>query len=165
MHGLTKPSLMVTFTLGGLAAPLCMGQTPVPAPAPSITMPWLACVSVDRAKVFDGDTVRGTVTLLRPAVKPIVVGVTVFGTVTMRPLNKDPLSLPRQHSQQVMSVPATLTVPAGSSSATFEIRPRSRCNAHGLPVGDPCPATYGVVVEYGSERRDVGFAVSGEPCI
>jgi hypothetical protein len=166
MRGLTKLSSLAALALAALAAPVCMGQAPVPAPAPSITMAWLASVSVDRAKVSGGATVRCTVTLLRPAVKPIVVGVTVSKTVTQFPIDpKNPLALPPTHKLQVTDVPATLTVPSGSSSATFEIRTRSPTGAYGVPLGMSCPVTYGITVIYGGERREAGFAVSNEPCV
>jgi hypothetical protein len=162
MRCLTRLSSLAALALAAVAAPVCLGQTPVPAP--SITMAWLAGVSVDRAKVSGGATVRCTVTLLRPAVKPIVVGVAVSKTVTQFPMDpNNPLALPPTHKLQVTDVPATLTVPSGSSSATFEIRTRSPTGAHGVPLGMSCPVTYGITVIYGSERREAGFAVSNEP--
>ena len=166
MRRLTTPSSLAALALAALAAPVCMGQTPLPAPSPSITMPWLAGVSVDRAKVSGGATVRCTVTLLRPAVKPIVVGVTVSRTVTTLPTDPYSVIAPSPTSLgQVTDVPATLTVPSGSSSATFEIRTRSPTGAYGVPLGMSCPATYGIKVVYGGERREAAFAVSKEPCV
>jgi len=165
-----RPS-MATLALAALASPVCMGQTPVPAPAPSISMPWLAAVSIDRARVSGGATVRCTVSLLRPAVKPIVVGVTVHRTVTTfqtYPTNSPYVHPPMSTSQstsQLTYVPASLTVPAGSSSATFEIPTRGAVGPHGLPLGNPCAARYGITVVYGGERRQAGFEVSNEPCV
>jgi hypothetical protein len=165
MRCLMKPPSLAALALAALAAPVCLGQTPVPAPAPSIAMSWLAGVSVDRARVSGGATVRCTVTLLRPAAKPIVVGVRVGKTVTTFPADPNNLlALPPTISRQVTDVPATLTVPSASSSATFEIRTSHAVGAGPLPAFRGCPATYGVLVVYGEERREARFEVSNEPC-
>lgn len=162
----TKLASIATLALAALAPSVGIGQTPAPAPAPSVSMPWLAGVSVDRARVSGGTTVRCTVSLLRPAVKPVVVGVTVSRTVQTLPINPQyPLASPPTSTSKVTDVPATLTVPTGSSSATFDIRTRSTVGPYGVPLGQPCPAKYGITVVYGGERREAGFEVSNEPCV
>lgn len=162
----TKLASIVTLALAALAPSVGIGQTPVPAPAPSISMPWLAGVSVDRARVSGGTTVRCTVSLLRPAVKPVVVGVTVSRTVQTLPMDPHyPLALPPTVTHQVTDVPATLTVPTDSSSASFDIRTRSNVGPYGMPLGRPCPAEYGIAVVYGGERRVAIFEVTNEACV
>lgn len=119
-------------------------QTPTPGTQPNVTLKWLAGLAFSPATVKYGTTVRGTVTLLRAAVNPLQVNLTVPGAVAHEG---------EAYQLHGALIPAMVTVRAGASQATFDVTFLASATWTGT-------RTIGVNAVYGSEQRSASFTVN-----
>lgn len=117
-----------SVTLAGCTAT----SSSTPSPTPLATAPALAKVTVDPTDVIGGDSVTGTVTLTAPA---------PAGGLQV-PLSSD--------DPGAATVPASVTVPAGATSATFPVTTNVVANPQSsLIIGTAGGvSTYGIVTVY-----------------
>ena len=122
-----------------------VAQTPLPNATPRIELKWLASLSFNPAAAPAGQAIIGTVTLLRPALKDLTVALNMPGAT------------PDESGIYILDgviIPARMTVPARSSSATFPVTTTQ-------PAGAIAPRSFTVVAAYGSERVSASFTIIG----
>lgn len=139
---LTRRAALVLFATALTGG--AWSQTPTPGTQPNVTLKWLAALSFSPTTVKYGTTVRGTVTLLRAAVNPLQVNLSVPGAVT--------------HEGGVYELhgalfPSTVTVRAGAGQATFDVSFIPTVTWTGTK-------TISVTAVYGSEKRSASFTVN-----
>jgi hypothetical protein len=119
-------------------------QTPLPNTQPKLTILWLASLTLAPTSVPAGTKVIGTVKLRRAAASNLVVALSLEGAnlIEGNILAAD---------GAVMS--GSVTVPAGSSQATFTISTVK-------PTSAPLPKTYKVGGAYGAERISASFTLT-----
>lgn len=119
-------------------------QTPVPNTPPKITMKWLASLAFSPTTAPAGQEFVGTVTLLRPAISNLVVGLNLQGATPVE-------GGIYVADGAIMS--SQVTVPARSSSATFKITTSP-------PASTTGPKPFTVVAAYGAERLSASFTIT-----
>ena len=135
---------IVCVLLGvGLPA-ISPAQTPVPNIPQKITMPWLASLKLSPTTVVAGVDVTGTITLLRPALSNLTVGLGLSGA---NPIEGGILAADGAIMQ------SSVTVPVGSDHATFKITTAK-------PTGTAGSKTFTVTGSYAAERVTATFTIT-----
>lgn len=120
-------------------------QTPVPNTPPKITLKWLASIAFSPTMAPAGQEFVGTVTLLRPAISNLVVGLNLQGATPVEG---------NIYVADGAIMSSQVTVPAGSSKATFKVTTSP-------PASTTGPKSFTVIAAYGPERVSAGFTISG----
>jgi hypothetical protein len=118
-------------------------QTLVPKAPPNLTILWLKSLSFNPASANVGGTITGTVTLMRPAVGSLQVGLNLSGA---QPVEGGLWAL------DGVVMPNKVTVQAGSDKGTFTIASSSSVTWTGTK-------SFTVAATNGSERLSGTFSV------
>jgi hypothetical protein len=137
--------IAIVAVLLGMSLPaVTLAQTPLPKIPPKLTLLWLRSLTLSPTTVSAGVDVTGTITLERPAISDLSVGLQLSGAT------------PIEGNIWVADgaiVQGNVTVPAGSDRATFKIttaRPKSTTGSK----------TFTVTGAYAAERVSASFTIA-----
>lgn len=132
------------LALCGLTAPVHAQIQPLPTVQPKPTLLWLASLSLSPTSVTQGNTVTGTVTLLRAALSDMTISLSLSGATAVEG---------NIFAADGAVMPGTLKIPAGSSKATFVI-------STSKPTSTTGSKTYTVNAMYGNEKLTSSFTTN-----
>lgn len=124
----------------GTAAPV-ESQTPQPKLTPQLTLTWLKSMTISPSSVRSGGEATGTVTLLRPAIEEMRIGISITGGTQMEG---------GFWGLGNILVDGDVIVPAGSDRGTFWIKSSTTGGAR----------TITIVARYAKESKSASFTTT-----
>jgi len=144
MKMLLRVAAVVAIMVLGIPAAI-QAQTPSPQLqsklTPQLTLTWLKSLTISPASVRAGNDATGTVTLLRPAIEEMRIGITITGGTQIEG---------GFWGLGGILVDGDVIVPAGSDRGTFWIKTS--------PTGGARTIT--IVARYAKETKSVSFAAT-----
>ena len=134
--------VMAVLAVVGLGIPAAIqAQTPQPKLQPQLTLTWLKSMTISPASVRAGGDATGTVTLLRPAIEEMRIGISITGgTQTEGGF----------WGLGNILVDGDVIVPAGSDRGTFWIKSSTTGGAR----------TITIVARYAKESKSASFTTT-----
>ena len=135
---------IIAVLLGLGLAGAAYAQTPLPNTKPKLTLPWLGSLTLNPTTAPAGTKIVGTVTLLRPAIENLTVGIGLSGA--------NPVEGGIWVADGAI-VQSSVTVPTGSDRATFTITTAQ-------PTSTTGSKSFTVTASYGAERKSASFTTT-----